>query len=308
MEISLVITEFNRHMQAMGYAPKTIELYRYGLNLFRKWVQGKQIGDLRKITHKTILDYQASVNKKGGAVETKAIKMRAVKRLFEYLVSANRLLINPTEGIIETNRKNRAVGTTLTISEMAVLLNQPNLSLPAQIRDRAIMEVLYSTAIRSDELLNLHVYDVDLKDKVLFVRKGKGRRQRVVPFGKSAGQYLKEYLEKIRPLHVKKNPKERLLFISAYGKPLTWNAVMTRLSDYRKQAGIEKPIGVHVFRRSCATHMLQQGADIRYIQKLLGHRYIKTTQAYTKVIPVDVKTTHKKTHPNAQKETRRNDD
>ena len=110
-------------------------------------------------------------------------------------------------------------------------------------------------------------------------------------------KYIKEYLEKIRPRHAQKNPKERKLFLSNEGLPLTWGAIRIKLDCYRKKAGIEKPVGMHAFRRSCATHMLQKGADIRYIQKLLGHKYLKTTQAYTKVMPVDIKKTHEKTHP-----------
>jgi len=146
------------------------------------------------------------------------------------------------------------------------------------------------------------VYDVDLKDQVLFIRKGKGKRQRVVPFGTSAANYIKEYLEKVRPRHTKKHPKERRLFLTVEGLPMTWNAIKAKLHDYRKLAGINYPIGLHTFRRTCATHMLQNGADIRYIQKLLGHKYLKTTQQYTKIMPVDVKKTHNNTHPNTGKE------
>ncbi len=136
----------------------------------------------------------------------------------------------------------------------------------------------------------------------------KGRRQRVVPLGSNAVKYLKEYLEKVRPRHAKKNPKERKLFLSIEGKTLTWDAIKTKLFDYRKKAGINHAIGLHMFRRSCATHMLQQGADILYIQKLLGHKYLRTTQQYIKVMPVEVKNTHKKTHPNTGKEDKEDDD
>jgi integrase/recombinase XerD len=159
------------------------------------------------------------------------------------------------------------------------------------------MEVLYATAIRLDEMLHLEIYHADLKDKVLYIRKGKGKKQRVVPLGKTAAAWLKEYLEKIRPYHAKKHPRQRRLLLNHSGRSMTAASVRAALGKYRSQAGITKPVSPHVFRRTCATHLLQQGADIRYIQKLLGHRSLKTTQGYTKVMPVEVKQTHNRTHP-----------
>jgi site-specific recombinase XerD len=95
------------------------------------------------------------------------------------------------------------------------------------------------------------------------------------------------------------------MFLNQQGRPLTWNSIRVRINEYRLKAGIKKPVGLHAFRRSCATHMLQQGADIRYIQKLLGHKYLKTTQLYTKVVPTDVKKTHDKTHPGVKGKRRK---
>jgi integrase/recombinase XerD len=129
------------------------------------------------------------------------------------------------------------------------------------------------------------------------VRKAKGKKQRVVPLGKKAGQYLKEYLEHIRPRWARKNPKERRMFLNHSGLPLSKGSVQAFLRIYRLEAGIKKPVSPHTLRRSCATHLLQQGADIRYVQKLLGHKNLRTTQVYTKLMPVDVKKTHNATHP-----------
>ncbi len=310
MDVNVTIMEFKQHMQTIGYAPKTIESYQYGLKCFKSYLQKKEIEDIKRVNHQMIIDYQSEVMKEPKATETKAIKIRSIKRLFEHLTDTHRLLINPTEGIVEACRKHRKIGRVLTIKEMMILLEQPNLSLNSQIRDRAIMEVLYSTGIRSDELLKLKVYDADLKDKVVYIRKGKGKKQRVVPLGSRAVKCLKEYLDNIRPKHARKNPKERKLFLSVEGLPLTWNCIRTKIDGYRRKAGIKKPVGIHAFRRSCATHMLQKGADIRYIQKLLGHKYLRTTQQYVKVMPVDVKQTHNKTHPNTKgkEDNKKNED
>ena len=300
MDVVVTAVEFKNMLKARGYAESTVACYSQYLGYFLDYLGERNIMDLKKVTHQTVLDYQAEVMAMPLAMETRALRIRPVKRLFDYLVQSHRLLIDPTEGIVETSRRNRTMAPVLRLDEMRRLLDQPNLSLRTHIRDRAVMEVLYSTGIRLDELLSLEVYHVDLKDKVLYIRKGKGRRQRVVPLGKHAVRYLREYLEKIRPWWVRKNPKERRLFLNHSGFPLNPQSVRGFLRTYRMAAGIKTPVSPHTFRRSCATHLLQQGADIRYVQKLLGHSRIKTTQFYTRVMPVDVKKTHRKTHPNAR--------
>jgi len=300
LDTVVTIAEFKNQLKARGYAESTIESYRKNLNLFRRYLKSHNIPDLKKVTHAVILDYQAKVMSESIAMESKALKIRPVKRLFEYLVEIHKLLINPTEGIVETCRKNRKIGTVLSIEEVKGLLAQPNLSLKTHIRDRAIMEVLYSSGIRLDELISLEVYHVDLKDRVLYIRKGKGKKQRVVPLGKNAAKHLREYLVKIRPHYARKNPKERSLFLLNSGFPITPESIRSFIREYRLQARIKKRVSPHTFRRTCATHLLQQGADIRYIQKLLGHKRLDTTQAYTKVMPVEVKKTHDTTHPGSE--------
>lgn len=300
MDILVTITEFKQHLKAIGYAPATIGNYRKYLDQFKRHLQSLDVSDMRKVTHQMILDYQASVMGQPVAMETKALKIRPVKRLFEHLVKSHKLLINPTEGIVETCRKHRKIGAVLTMEEVKTLMDQPNLSLKTGIRDRAIMEVLYASAIRLDELLTLEIYHVDLADKTLYIRKGKGKKQRVVPLGKVATGWLKEYLEKIRPHYARKRPRQRRLFLLNTGEAVTAGTLRQAMRKYRNQAQISKPVSPHVFRRSCATHLLQQGADIRYIQKLLGHRNLRTTQTYTKVMPVEIKQTHETTHPGAK--------
>jgi integrase/recombinase XerD len=299
LDIVATIIEYKQHLKAIGYAPATIANYRKYLDQFKRHLQDLGVSDMRKVTHQTICDYQASVMAESVAAETKALKIRPVKRLFEHLVATHKLLINPCEGIVETCRKHRKIGPVLTVEEVKTLMDQPNLSLRTGIRDRAVLEVLYATGIRLSELLHLEVYHADLADKVLYIRKGKGRKQRVVPLTKTAAAFLREYLKKIRPHYARKRPRQRRLFLLNTGDAMTAGTLRQALRKYRNQARISKPVSPHVFRRSCATHLLQQGADIRYIQKLLGHKSLATTQAYTKVLPVEIKQTHEKTHPGA---------
>lgn len=297
MDADATIREYREQLQALGYAEATVEIYRKNLGQFNRYLAEHEVTDLRRVTRRTLHDYKAAVMAEPNSLETKALKLRPVKRLFEHLLATNRLLVNPAEGLVETCRKNRKIQPVLTVAEVRELLLQPNLSFRMQVRNRAIMEVLYSAGIRLDELLNLTIYDPDLKDKTLFIRKAKGKKQRVVPLGRNAGRYLQEYLEKIRPRYAAKNPRERRLFLRNTGQPLTPEPVRQAIRDYRLAAGIDKPVSPHTLRRTCATHLLQQGADIRYIQELLGHSRIETTQAYTKVMPVEVKKSHDRYHP-----------
>ena len=303
MDVVVTIAEYKHQLKVRGYAKSTVECYSRGIDLFCAYLQERQISDIRAVTKQIIFDYQAKIMERPIEMESKALELRPVKRLFEHLMENNQLLVNPAEGIVETDRKNRKIGSTLTVPEIIKLLDAPNLSLRTGIRDKAVLELLYCTAIRKNELLNLEVYHADLKDKVLYVRKAKGRKQRVVPLGTNAIKYLREYLEKIRPHYARKNPKERRLFLNNSGLPLTGGALQCLIRTSRIAAGIKKPVSAHAFRRSCATHLIQQGADVRYVQKLLGHSRLKTTQFYTKVMPVEVKQTHEKTHPDVMQTT-----
>lgn len=294
MDIDVIIAKFKDQLQVKGYAVSTIRDYSLYLGYFLEYLKGLRINDLREVTYHLIRDYQLLISKKELAEESKAMRIRPIKRLFGWLLDSHQLLIDPTEKIQETNRKNRTLPPVLTIEEMQLLLSQPNLSLRMQIRDRAIMETLYSSGIRLNELVQLTVHDVNLKERTLVIRKGKGRRQRVVPLGKTATKYVREYLEGIRPRYAKKNPKERSVFLTDEGKQITGDAIRCALYKYKKSAGITKTASPHSFRRSCATHLLQQGADIRYVQKLLGHRRIKTTQHYTRVYLRDLKVSHER--------------
>lgn len=297
MDIVVIIAQFKETLAARGYSKATVTSYSAHLSYFSRWLSDSGIGDLKQVTAKVISDYQAFVQKRKLAAETKALYLRPIKRLFEHLVETNRLLINPAEGIVETDRKNRKLAPVLSQKQVKRLLALPNVSINTGMRDRAVMEVLYATGIRVNELVNLCVYDTDLKDNVLYIRKAKGRVQRVVPLTKTAAGHLKAYLTHIRPKWAKKAPKQNRLFLINTGDALNSNAVRAFMRKYRLDAGIKIPVSPHTLRRSCATHMLRCGADIRYVQALLGHSCAKTTQIYAQTAAADIKQTHSKTHP-----------
>ena len=161
-----------------------------------------------------------------------------------------------------------------------------------------MLEVFYSTGLRVAELCHLSVHDVDLLNGYLRINCGKGCKDRIVPLGKKARQYLSEYLRHVRGGFTRKHRDERALFVAEFqGHDLSTTRVNQIVRGYARKAGIKKRISPHAFRHTCATHMLEGGADISQVQRLLGHVMINTTQVYTRVAATEIKTTHHKTHP-----------
>jgi integrase/recombinase XerD len=279
------------------YSPLTLDNYADQLKRFDEWLLSQNLHDLRRITKDHVLAYQAHVRRAPIAPETQALRLRAVKRLFGHLVEGGKLLLDPTEGIREISRRQKLPRPVLTQTEVRRLLDAPNTSLPLGIRDRALLEILYATGLRVGELEKVTVHHVDLISQTLQVRHAKGGRPRVVPLGKQATKWLKEYLTQIRPRLSKRCPFERALFVVRGGAPLLQTQIRFLLKRYGKTAKIRKSVTPHVLRHTCATHLLQEGADIRAIQQLLGHIRLDTTQLYTRVLPADVKATHQKYHP-----------
>lgn len=297
MEVAATIETFIATLKARGYAAATVESYTRNIGWFERYLEKIGLASLKQVTRTVIRDYQKQVMAQSIAAESKALKLRPVKRLFEHLTDTHRLLINPTEGLVEIRRSHRRIGAVLSVAEIKRLLAQADPRRPAGIRNRAIIQVLYATGIRSNELLSLSFYDVDLKANELHVRTGKGGKGRVVPLGRRAAGDLTPYLREVRPDHIRERPDQAALFVNQFGRRLSRVSVQGFLRTYRLAAGITKPVSPHTFRRTCATHLLQRGADIRHIQELLGHKHLSTTQAYTQVVPMEVKGTHKKTHP-----------
>jgi integrase/recombinase XerD len=297
MDIISTIDDFINKLKALGYAKTTIEMYSRNLEFFKNYLLTQNLTDLRKVTHKLILDYQEKVMAEPISSASKGIKIRPIKRLFEYLVENNKLLIDPTENIVNFSKNSKKIMPVLSQKEIKRIFEQPDLSNDVHFRNRTILEVMYSTAVRLDELINIKIIDIDLNEKVIMIRKAKGKKQRMVPLGQGAAKYLSDYLKRIRPWFVQANQNEDTLFLTQYGKPLSPSLVRGFLRNYRLSAEIEKNVSPHTFRRTCATHFLQQGADIRYVQELLGHKNLRTTQFYTKIKPSEVKKIHERTHP-----------
>ena len=180
--------------------------------------------------------------------------------------------------------------------EILKILNQPDPDNVLGLRDKAILELLYSTGIRNQELRNLCIYDIDIANNYLRVTRGKGKKDRVIPLGEIAATYVEEYLNHSRPKLLNKK-ETNILFLTKHGRAMKNNGLIETIKKYAVKAKLEKHITPHSFRHTCATHLLKNNASLRHIQELLGHASIESTQIYTRVDISDLKRAHKRYHP-----------
>ncbi len=289
---------FREHLKVMGRTQATVESYGDHVKSFLE-VEA----DVRSVTRTRLEAYIARLydyrtkDGKAYATNTIIVKIRSIKRFFEFLEKTNVIFVNPAEFIHEPRPRVCLPRCILTAAEVRIILDQPNLGKPTGIRDRAVLEVFYSTGIRLEELCGLTVYDADLQGGMLRVNSGKGKKDRVVPLGKHAVRFIREYVEKVR-LHLsRKNRSERRLFIDYYGKPLSKQSVSMMIRTCARAAGVKKKVSAHTFRHSFATELVKNGADITAVQKMLGHSDLNVTQVYLRSAGIDVKIAHQKTHP-----------
>ena len=219
------------------------------------------------------------------------------QRFFEFLAAKNVIFINPMEFIQEPQKEKTLPRNILTSSEIQKILDQPNLGTMTGIRDRTVMELFYSTGIRLNELCKLTIYDADLQGGMLRINSGKGRKDRVVPLGRHAVKFLREYIAKVRSHCTRNNKQNRSLLVGRFGKPISDQVVTILIRTHAKAAGIEKKVTAHTFRHTFASHLVKNGADIVAVQKMLGHADLKTTQGYIRALGLDVKKAHQKSHP-----------
>lgn len=298
-----LLFSFKEHLKVKNYSPRSIESYSGNLPAFFAHLKQMNITDIKRVTKDVLTGYQFAMTEyrtkenKPYTRDTVSVKLRAVKRFFEYLEESGTILINPAEHIKEPKKETRLPRAVLTQDEAKKILDQPNLSMFTGIRDRCVLEVLYSTGVRLEELTGLTIYDCDLQGGLLRVNKGKFAKDRVVPLGKHAVKFLKEYIARVRPHHTRKNKQLRTLFINQLGRPLSPTVVEIIVRTCAKKAGIKKKVTPHVFRHTFATELVRNGADITAVQKMLGHSDLSVTHIYTRVAGVDVKKTHSQSHP-----------
>ena len=224
------------------------------------------------------------------------VRLTTIQGFFKWLCRQNRLVANPAADLELPKLAQRLPKAVLTAQEAEQVLSLPPLDTALGLRDRALLEVLYATGIRRKELASLKLYDVDIERGTLLVRQGKGKKDRLLPLGDRAALWVRKYIEDARS-QIVIEPDERDLFLSNSGVPMSPATLGNLVHGYIKQSGIGKSGSCHLFRHAMATLMLENGADIRYVQEMLGHARLNTTEIYTHVNIQKLIEVHRLTHP-----------
>lgn len=279
-----------------GLAENTVESYGRDLRQFSNYLQDIKIDSLKTVTKKDILSFLYYLQKNGKATATISRNLASLKAFFKFLVQESLIEDNPTTNL-ESPKLKRKLPQVLTVPEVELLLDAPDLNTPIGVRDKAMLEVLYATGLRVSELISITIEDTNLETG--FIRCfGKGSKERIVPLGKIAINNVYSYLHNGRSKLVKSSNID-VLFVNHHGKGLTRQGFWKIIKKYTKKAGIKKEITPHTLRHSFATHLLENGADLRFVQEMLGHADISTTQIYTHITKNRINEVYQKTHPRA---------
>lgn len=293
---------YKEQLQAQHYATQSVQYKYAALTWFIEWCHERGIERIEQITRPVLQRYQRylyyAISRSGKplSVASQRNRLTAVRTWFRFLMRENLILYNPASELELPKPEKRLPKHTLTAEEAELVLSQPDIDTDAGIRDRAILEVLYSTGIRRQEVINLALRDINTGAGVLAVRQGKGRKDRFVPVGERALIWIEKYLSDVRAQHSLPSSPDTV-FLDETGKRLDPHKVSRAVKKYVKQSGIDKVGSCHLFRHTMATLMLENGADIRFIQQMLGHAMLSTTEIYTHVAIHKLKEIHTATHP-----------
>ena len=283
---------------------RTIEYWAMNLTRFNVWCQERGIEELSEFTLEILNSYRQYLFHYRSKRQNKPLKfgtqhnyLMVVRRWFRWL--AKRDLIDEDIGKhFELPRKEKRLPIDVfTAEEMEAMLNATDVTTEIGIRDRAIMETVYSTGIRNAELIHLELYDLNEDQKSLIVRKGKGDKDRVLPIGERAIKWTRKYIADVRPKWMRSSNVHSYIFVNLQGRKFSRSYIAQIVNKYKKMAGIKKEGSCHLIRHTVATLMLNNGADIRSLQEYLGHSKITTTQIYTHVSISRLQEIHAKTHP-----------
>lgn len=298
------IRRYLTHLETLHRSVADQRTRRSRLAHFHAWCHERGIERPQEVTHAHLQRFQRHLflyRKANGApiaVNGQRIALFTVEMFFRWLVRQRVVASNPAADL-ELPRRTDDLREPLTLAEMETVLALPDIEQPEGLRDRACLELFYATGIRRMELANLHQSDLDRTRGTLHVRLGKGKKDRFVPVGERALAWVTKYEREARPVLLS-DPSVRHLFLNQYGHPLSPDGLSWRVRDYFKQAGIEKRGACHLFRHTMATAMLDNGADIRHVQEILGHGQITSTQRYTHVSIARLHAVHAATHPAAK--------
>lgn len=281
----------------LGLSANTRQAYERDLRLFCKTLGFKNSDALVNVSREQITGYMTQLKEKGLAAATIARKLAAIKAFYRFMTAEGYMDANPAE-VVEAGTKGIKLPHVLSEDEVVRLLNQPDITTAEGFRDRTMLEVLYATGMRVSELINLTLERVDLNMKYI-IAFGKGSKERIVPLGSVAAEFLQQYLEKVRPKLTHEERNTNIVFLAFGGHELTRQRFWQIIRAYGRKANINKALTPHILRHSFATHLLDNGADLRSVQELLGHSDISTTQIYTHLTNKRLRDIYAKAHPRA---------
>ncbi|MEJ5258916.1 MAG: tyrosine recombinase XerC [Anaerohalosphaeraceae bacterium] len=308
MKDAAIIQDFITYLKLeKHFSDYTAKCYGADLEQFVQFLQDEQKADpnapsagpdqlLLSVDVQTVRKFMAFLNERHYTKSTTARKLATLRSFYKFLVKRGRLSSNPVSSI-KTPKQEKKLPKFLEYEQVQKLLNTPPADTWLGARDRAMLEVLYSTGMRVSELVALNLEDVDFLGEVIHVR-GKGKKERICPIGSSALQSIQHYIE-FRNKRIQTDPSfdTKVLFANKHGKRLSTRSVRRKMDKYLIQAGLDPSISPHTLRHSFATHMLNNGADLRSVQELLGHQSLSTTQIYTHVTTSRMKEQYQNAHP-----------
>ena len=296
-----LFSKFLQYLKLNNFSVKTIESYKNSLKFYLKFIICQKIKETEYFTiqtavgfNKYLLAYKKADGKK---LTPKSIAgyYNKTSRFHIFLLKNSYILFNPYELLEPIKSKKDILKKSIPVEDVEKILAQPRLNTLSGIRDRTMLEVLYSTGIRKEELRSLQIYDVDLNAGFIKV-KGKGKKDRIVPIGENACKFLDKYINTAR-IWLMNDASEDHLFLSKRGRQLSEGSVGLIIQTHIKSANLKKHYSCHSFRHTCAVEMLKGKANIKHIQEMLGHSSLSTTQIYTQMLPLDLKKIHLETHP-----------
>jgi integrase/recombinase XerD len=301
---------YQQYAEQQHMAACTLRWKRKVITFFIQWMELKQIDDLRDVTFDDVRQYQAYLAKRrkpNGDLSSKAYQNSLLWTLNDFytlLHQRGKVLVNPCAELPPLRKPRRLPRGVLTGSQVTRLLQAPDVKKPFGFRDRAMLELLYSSGLRGIEVCQLSLYDIDFDQRLVRIVQGKGRKDRLVPAGRTTLNYVAKYIEQVRPIHAARNRKGQgltRLFLTILGTPFNTKYLYQQIKRYRRMADLGDSVTTHSLRHACATEMLRGGANVRHVQEMLGHAHLSTTQVYTHVIPHDLKKVHIETAPSERR-------
>lgn len=280
-----------------GLSNNTIQSYQNDLKKAAEYFTSQNLSSWGDIDRYAVLNLLAHLTNLGQSRTTIGRQVSSLRQFYQYLLRQHRVMNDPM-ALVTIPKGQRHLPTVLTQDEVRRMLAVPDTSKKMGIRDRAILEVMYATGMRVSELTNLRLNDLHL-DVHLVQPRGKGNKERIIPIGEVAESWLNRYLHSVRAPQLANKPASDFVFLNARAKQLTRQAIWQLIKKTAQAAKIDKDVTPHTMRHSFATHLLENGADLRVVQELLGHSDITTTQIYTHVSQKRLLTVYKNTHPRA---------